>query len=215
MKGLFDPEAIRSQIANLQADGERIDQAIHALEAALRNIENLEFHQRELPFDLASKQETTLQDAVRRACTDMVDAITRQRVLTRIERQHPFLKPNSSSVSAALINLAKGETPMLKLAIAGRGRSPAVYSAEADQHVSLNSEESTELMDDAATRGTGGWQSLWSALQQKYDKTSGDILLTPELRARLYHYLHSYGQGGWQNRAKHVFRRQLPHLFAP
>jgi hypothetical protein len=214
-KHLFDPEAIRAQITNLQADGERIDQAIHALEVALRNIEDLDSHQGELPFDPASQQETTLQDAVKRACSEMVDAITRQRVLTRIERQYPFLKPNSSSVSAALINLAKGDAPMLKLAIPGRGRSPAVYSTEGDQSISLNSDESAGLIDETATRGTGGWQSLWSALQQKYDKTSGHILLTPELRARLYHYLHSYGQGGWQNRAKRVFRREFPHLFVP
>ena len=216
MKRLFDPEAIRAQIANLQSDRERIDQAIHALEGALRNIENLDSHQKEFPlFDPSASQETTLQDAVKQACLNMTDGITRQRVLSRIERQYPFLKPNSSSVSAALINLAKGDTPMLKLAVSGRGRSPAVYSTEADQGILLNSEESAELMDETATRGTGGWQSLWSALQKQYDKASGNIILTPELRARLYHYFHAYGQGGWQNRTKRVFRRQLPHLFAP
>src|SRR5271165_5072611 len=113
MRRLFDPEAIRAQIANLQSDRERIDQAIHALEVALRNIEDLDSHQKEFPlFNPNASQETTLQDAVKRACLDMVDDITRQRVLSRIERQYPSLKPNSSSVSAALINMSKGESPL-------------------------------------------------------------------------------------------------------
>ena len=69
MRRLFDPEVIRAQIANLQADRERIDQAVHALEAALRNIEDLDTHQKEFPlFDPSANQETTLQDAVKRAC---------------------------------------------------------------------------------------------------------------------------------------------------
>jgi hypothetical protein len=213
MKRLFDPEAIKAQIANLQADGERIGQAIQALEDALRNIENLDTHQTELPLVSQSDLETTLQDAVKRACIEMADAITRQRVLTRIERQYPFLKPNSSSVSAALINLAKGETPMLRLAIPGRGRSPAVYSTDADTLTQLNSEEIAALMEPI--NGVGGWQSLWANLQQQFDKATGKIALTPLLRSRLHHYFHAYGVGGYQNRAKRVFRRQLPHLFVP
>ncbi len=215
MKRLFDPEVIRAQIANLEFDRQRIEQAIQALQAALRNIEGLDSHQTEFPLDPTAQQETTLQDAVKRACLEMIDGITRPRVLSRIERLHPFLKPNSSSVSAALINLSRGENPMLKLGIEGRGRSAAIYSAEGEIRHSLNSEEIAELMDQNATKGTGGWQSLWLALQRAFDKTTGDITLTPELRSRLYHYYHSYGQGGWQNRAKRAFRRQLPHLFAP
>lgn len=214
MKRLFDPQVIRAQITNLQADRERIDQAIHALEVALRNIEDLDSHQREFPlFDSNTGQETTLQDAVKRACLDMIDGISRPRVLARIQRMHPALTPNSSSVSAALINLSKGDNPMLRLGMEGRGRIAAIYSAEADQKLRLNSEEAAELMAESPTKGTGGWQSLWLALQQAFDRTTGEISLTPELRSRVYHYYHSYGQGGWQNRAKRVFRRQLPHLF--
>jgi|ERR1039458_5798382 hypothetical protein len=214
MKRLFDPEVIRAQITNLQADRERIDQAIHALEAALRNIEDLDTHQKEFPlFDPSVNQETTLQDAVKRACSEMADDITRQRVLSHIERQYPALKPNSSSVSAALINLAKGDNPTLKVATEGRGRSPSVYSTQDEIKLQLNSDEITGLLEPI--NGVGGWQSLFEALQKQFDKASGKITLSAALRARIHHYYHSYGTGGFQNRAKRVFRRELPHLFVP
>jgi hypothetical protein len=213
MKRLFDPEAIRAQIMNLQSDRERIDQAIHALEVALRNIENLDTHQKELPFDISSDQETTLQDAVKRACLEMVDNITRQRVLSHIERQYPALKPNSSSVSAALINFAKGESPMLRIATEGRGRSPSVYSAQDAITIQLNSDEIAGLMEPI--NGVGGWQSLFEGLLKNFDKATGTITLSPALRSRIHHYYQNYGSGGFQNRAKRVFRRALPHLFVP
>jgi hypothetical protein len=155
-----------------------------------------------------------LQDAVKRACLEMVDGITRQRVIGAIERNHPFLKPKSSSVSAALINLTKGENPMLRVATEGQGRSPSFYSTEGDLVLRLSADEIATLMDEGALKGTGGWQSLWAALQRQFVKEDGSIRLTPELRARIYHYYHSYGQGGWQNKVMRVFRRELPHLFA-
>src|SRR5260370_39958156 len=109
MKRLFDPEAIRAQLANLRADRDRLDQAITAMEVALRKIEDLDSHQSELAFEPPPNPDITLQDAVKRACLNMTDGITRQRFLTTIGRQHPFLTPNSSIVSAALSNLAKRE----------------------------------------------------------------------------------------------------------
>ena len=42
----------------------------------------------------------------------------------------------------------------------------------------------------------------------------GTITLTPELRAKIYRYYREYGQGGWQNKVKRVFRREMPHLFS-
>jgi len=65
----------------------------------------------------------------------------------------------------------------------------------------------------ALSKVVGGWQSLWTVLQRKFDKATGTITLTPDLRARLYKYYHSYGTGGWQNKVRRVFRRDLPHLF--
>jgi len=208
----FNPDVIKDQLENLLSERERIDQAIVSLQTALRNIEGLE--QRELNLLEPRSGDVTLHDAVKRVCMSMIDGITRQRVINALERSQPFLRPKSPSVAASLINLAKGDKPMLRVAIEGRGRSPSFYSTEGDTVHSLSSEEIETLLDEAATKGVGGWQSLWSALQKRFDKSSGSITLTPELRARIYHYYHSYGQGGWQNRVIKVFRRELPHLFA-
>lgn len=207
----FDPEAIQAQIDNLLVERDRIDQAIVALQTAIHNIQGLE--QRELRVLEPGVGEITLHDAVKRACMNMVDGITRQRVIIAIERIHPFFRPKSPSVAASLINLTKGDKPMLRVAIEGRGRSPSFYSTEGNTVHRLSSEEIETLLDETAIKGTGGWQSLWIALQKRFEKSSGNITLTPELRARIYHYYHSYGQGGWQNRVMKVFRRELPHLF--
>ena len=102
---------------------------------------------------------------------------------------------------------------MLKIAVEGRGSAPTIYSTEGDISIRLSSEEIESLMDESVTKGTGGWQSLWLALQRSFDKASGQIKLTPELRARIYQYYHNYGTGGWQTRAKRVFKRELQHLF--
>lgn len=213
MNRLFDHEAIRTQIANLMADRARIDHAIKSLEDALRSIEKLDGTQPELALE-TTIAETTLHDAVKRCCMAMSDGITRQRVITAIERNHPGMKPKPSSVGASLVNLTKGEQPILKVAVEGKGRSPAFYSTEGTTVLKLSSDEIEGLLDENATRGTGGWQSLWLALLKRFDKAKGTIALSPEMRARIYHYYHSYGQGGWQNKVKRVFRRELPQLFS-
>lgn len=208
----FDPNVIKAQIEHLLAEKERIDQAIVSLQTALRNIEGL--GQRELKLFEPGSGEVTLHDAVKRVCMSMVDGITRQRVMSAIERTYPFLKPKSPSVAASLINLSKGDKPMVRVAIEGRGRSPSFYSTEGDTVHRLSSDEIEALLDETAVRGTGGWQSLWSSLQKAFDKKTGQITLTATLRGRIYQYYHSYGSGGWQNRVMKVFRRELPHLFA-
>lgn len=209
MERLFDSAAIRAQIANLTADRDRIDRTIQALESALQSIESVTTE----PANLRFASSISLNDAVKKVCLSMADAITRQRVVKAVENTYPLIKPNSSSVAAALINLSKGENAMLKTAIPGRGSAPTVYSTEGDMTLHLNSEEIQALTDPTTTKGTGGWQSLWIALQKNFNKATGNIRLTPELRARIYQYYHDYGTGGWQNRAKRVFRRELPHLF--
>lgn len=211
MKRLFDPEAIRVQIGNLVAERARIDEAIVALESALRNIEGL--GQSELTINLKAS-DITLQDAVKGVCLRLVDGITRQRVLAAIERERPFLKPKSSSVAAALLNLVKGDKPTLHLAVEGKGRTPSVYSTEGNVKIKLSADEIATLLDSSTVKGTGGWQSLWLSLQRSFDKASGVITLTPEQRARIYQYYHDYGGGGWQTKAARVFKRELPHLFA-
>jgi hypothetical protein len=209
MERLFDPEAIKAQIANLIVDRERIDQTIHALEAALNTVENLAARKSHLPLD----SDISLQDAVKQICLRMIDAITRQRVTRTIQRGYPLLKPNPLSVGASLSNLSKGENALLKVAVEGRGSAPAIYSTQGDIVVRLTSEEIKELLDESAIRGSGGWQSLWLALLKCFDKATGEITLTPELRARIHRYYQDYGGGGWQARIKRVLKRELPHLF--
>jgi hypothetical protein len=210
MERLFDSAAIRAQIANLAADRDRIDQTIRALESALQSIEGVT----PSPSNLRFASGISLNEAVQKVCVSMADAITRQRVVAAVENAYPLIKPKSSSVAAALINLSKGENAMLKIAMLGRGSAPTLYSTEGDITLHLSGDEIEALTDSSSTKGTGGWQSLWLALQQNFDKTTGQIKLTPELRARIYQYYHK-GTGGWQARTKRVFRRELPHLFAP
>jgi hypothetical protein len=38
-------------------------------------------------------------------------------------------------------------------------------------------------------------------------------MLTPEQRARVYHYYHAFGGGGWQQKVRIILGRELPHLF--
>jgi hypothetical protein len=213
MKRLFDPEAIRGQIANLMADRARIDHAIESLEDALSSIERVDSSQPQLAFD-PSVTETTLNDAVKRCCMAIRDGITRQKVLKMIEENYPNLHPKSASVAASLVNLTKGNQPILNVALEGKGRSPAFYSTEGNIVLKLSQDEIEGLFDESATHGTGGWQSLWLALRKQFDKVKGTITLTPELRARIYKYYLEYGSGGWQNKAKRVFRREMPHLFS-
>jgi uncharacterized protein YfcZ (UPF0381/DUF406 family) len=213
MERLFDPDAIRAQIANLGADRARIDHAIESLEDALRSIERMDSTQVQLPFD-PSVAEMTLHDAVKRCCNAMADGITRQGVVKMIEMNYPNLRPKSASVAASLVNLTKGDQPVLKVAIEGKGRSPSFYSTTGNTVLKLAKDEIEGLLDETATHGTGGWQSLWLALLKQFDKSKGTITLTPELRARIYRYYREYGSGGWQNKVKRVFRRELPHLFS-
>ncbi len=213
MQRLFDPEAIRAQIANLTADKARIDHAIESLENALRSIERVDSTQPQLPFD-PSVTEMTLHDAVKNCCMAMRDGITRQGVVKMIEMNYPDLRPKSASVAASLVNLTKGDQPILKVALEGRGRSPAFYSTDGNTVLKLGKDEIEGLLDESATHGTGGWQSLWLALLKHFDKSKGTITLTPELRAKIYKYYREYGQGGWQNKVKRVFRREMPHLFS-
>jgi len=102
---------------------------------------------------------------------------------------------------------------MLTIAIEGRGRSPAHYSIQDDTTHELTSDESKELMDPTATKGTGGWQSLFSSLQNNFNKATGIITLTAKQRAQIYQYYH-YSSGGFQDKLRRIFRRNLPHLFA-
>ena len=140
MQRLFDPDAIRAQITNLTADRARIDRAIESLEDALRSMERRDSPQVELAFD-PSVSEMTLHDAVKRCCMAMSDGITRQGVIKMIEANFPNLHPKSASVAASLVNLTKGEQPVLKVAVEGKGRSPSFYTTAGNTVLTLSKDE--------------------------------------------------------------------------
>lgn len=213
----FEPEAIRQQIENLLIDRERIDRAIRALQSALESLEELP--QQELEFSpentkVSSGGKVTLQEAIMKSCAKIEDAVSRRRVLQVIEKDYPLLKPKSSSVSAALIKLSRGENPFLIQTMEGKGRTGSLYSANHDSLlIKLSAEEASALLDSKNTTGSGGWQSLFASLQQRYNKETGELDLSPQLRSKIYHYYHSYGSGGFQNRARKIFRRHFPSFF--
>ena len=213
MRRLFDPEAIRQQIDNLRGDRERIDRAIDSLQDVLASIEKLESPQAELNLEPAGA-DTTLHDLVKGACMAMVDGITRQRVISALEKNYPGLRPKSASVAASLANLTKGVQPILRVAVEGKGRAPSLFTTEGDVVLQLSRDEIATLLDESATHGTGGWQSLWTAMRKKFNESDSTLVLSPELRARIFTYYRTYGGGGWQNKIKRLLRRHLPHLFA-
>lgn len=53
--------------------------------------------------------------------------------------------------------------------------------------------------------GSGGFQSLLRALQKSLDQ-EGTLTLTPDLVARIAHYVKSYGEGGFQGRLDFILR---------
>jgi len=93
---LFDPEVIQAQIANLMSERDRIDSAVRALQVALKRIQEARLPQSQLLPD-PNTQSMTLQDRVRQACLEMIDGITRQRVIRAIRpKQKLELNPAAS-----------------------------------------------------------------------------------------------------------------------
>lgn len=74
----------------------------------------------------------------------------------------------------------------------------------------LNEDEiQTLFLQDPSTRGNGGFQSLMVRLQEKCDRTSGAIKLTPADREQIRRYAFDYKNGGWETRLVRIFGRHL------
>jgi len=153
--------------------------------------------------------------AVREACKKMKDGITRQRVIAFLREAHPTEDFKDASVATAILNLTRGDEPALFLARKGEGRQAAVYSTETDQLFKLSEKQWDVLFSPEVTHGTGGWQSMFKALQKstRGERGGASIIVSPELRARIQHYINRYGTGGWQSKLKAVLGEHLPHLF--
>src|SRR6185503_12883363 len=108
----------------------------------------------QLPLPLKGQADFILQDAVQRICFSLVDGITRKRVTDAIARRFPGENPVPSSVSAALINFARGPDAILYVAIEGSGSSPTVYSTLGTIEIKLTAEEERVLTDPGILHGT-------------------------------------------------------------
>ena len=80
-------------------------------------------------------------------------------------------------------------------------------------NLTLNRIEVSNLFDqDPATKNNGGFQSLLVKLQEKLDKKSFSLSLSPKDIERIFRYSWKYRNGGWQNRLLRIFGRTLPLL---
>jgi hypothetical protein len=83
---------------------------------------------------------------------------------------------------------------------------PAVV-APGGVELTLDPMEMTELLKPIS--GEGGYQSLLRALQGRLDRTSGALRLERDELDRIRRYAFEYGQGGWEDRLRRIFGRQL------
>ena len=76
--------------------------------------------------------------------------------------------------------------------------------------VVLNSREVAVLhRQDPGTGQDGGWQGLLVGLQNKLDRTTGELALDIEDLERIPRYAFDYGNGGWESRLRGIFERHL------
>ena len=83
--------------------------------------------------------------------------------------------------------------------------------------VILNQDELDELfIQDPMTILDGGYQRLLINLQNKTNRSTGELDLSDDDLEKIPRYAFNYGQGGWENRLKTIFERHLgPNLDDP
>src|SRR6266511_633082 len=74
--------------------------------------------------------------------------------------------------------------------------------------VKLNKAEYKELT--VQTTGTGGFQSFFRGLQNRVNKSTKELTLSPEDLERIYRHKVHPEKGGWQSRLKKLFGRHFP-----
>jgi hypothetical protein len=62
---------------------------------------------------------------------------------------------------------------------------------------------------DPSTASDGGYQSFLVDLARRVDKATGRLDLYPDDLERIPRYAFDYGQGGWEDRLKSIFGREL------
>jgi hypothetical protein len=82
------------------------------------------------------------------------------------------------------------------------------------QTVTLNQQE-IEILDrqDPMTESDGGFQKLLVDLQNALNRKTGTISLSDEQEEKIPRYAFDYENGGWEDRLKGIFSRNLgPNL---
>lgn len=76
--------------------------------------------------------------------------------------------------------------------------------------VTLTAIEMSELLkQDPSTRSDGGFQALLVGLQDKLNKTTGKLSLSADELEKIPRYAFDYKNGGWEDRLKGIFAREL------
>ena len=84
------------------------------------------------------------------------------------------------------------------------------YEAIGITKVKLNGEELELLFEqDPASRNAGGFQNFLVKLQEKTNRSTGDLELTWSDLERIARLAFDYRQGGWQNQLRRIFGRVL------
>lgn len=121
----------------------------------------------------------------------------------------PFMGAGSSLVAAQLSG-SKGigiDIDSSYVDIAGE-RLKSISGAK--MNIQLNDSEMQSLLKQAPeTKKDGGFQSLLVGLQGKLNRSTGHLSLTESDVERIAQYAFGYGNGGWENRLKEIFGRNL------
>jgi hypothetical protein len=75
-------------------------------------------------------------------------------------------------------------------------------------NITLNEAERLVLYKTTWNRG-GGFQNFMHRLQALCNRQTGEMALTFDDREHIVRYAFDYGQGGWENKLKDIFRRTL------
>ena len=84
------------------------------------------------------------------------------------------------------------------------------YEAIGVKRVQLNPQELEQLFEqDPASRSAGGFQNFLVKLQEKTNRSTGELELTISDLERIARLAFDYRQGGWQNQLRRIFGRVL------
>lgn len=77
------------------------------------------------------------------------------------------------------------------------------------QVILTTNEMDTLMLQDPDTARDGGFQGLMVSLQNRLNRSTGVLVLTPDDLERVPRYASKYKNGGWESRLKAIFARSL------